>query len=97
MDAADPDPAGGRRRPIWSKEFGPFLTLGIQLALTVVACFFIGRWLDGLLGTSPWLMILGLGIGISGGLISFIRTSLAAGRRQDREAAERKRGFPHDH
>ncbi len=96
MQAADPDPSGEKPRPIWSKEFGPFLTLGIQLALTVVACFFIGRWLDNVFGTSPWLMILGLALGISGGLISFIRTSLAAGKQQDQEAAERKRKSPHE-
>ncbi|MGH2569548.1 MAG: AtpZ/AtpI family protein, partial [Bacteroidota bacterium] len=28
------------------KEFGPFLTLGFQLAAAVIVFYFIGSWLD---------------------------------------------------
>ena len=39
-----------------------------QIGITVVACiaigFFTGRWLDGLLGTSPWLLLLFILLGI---------------------------------
>jgi F0F1-type ATP synthase assembly protein I len=69
----------------WSKEFGPFLTLGLQLALSVVVFFFLGRWLDDQFNTAPWLMIAGLAIGITGGFISFFRTVLALGKKEDRE------------
>ncbi|MGA9119321.1 MAG: AtpZ/AtpI family protein [Bacteroidota bacterium] len=62
---------------------GPFLTLGIQLALTVILLFFLGRWLDGKFGTAPWLMLGGIVIGITGGLIKFIRTSMEIGREED--------------
>ena len=72
----------GRR---WTADFGPFLTLGLQLALTVVVFFFIGRWLDQRLDTAPWLMIGGAALGITGGLIHFIKTVLAIGRKQDQE------------
>ena len=34
----------------WAQSFGPYLTMGIQLALAVVVFFFAGRWLDGQLG-----------------------------------------------
>ena len=38
------------------------ITLMSQIAFTVIACVFIGvflgRFLDGLLGTSPWLLII---------------------------------------
>ncbi len=75
-----------------STEFGPFLTLGLQLAISVVAFFFLGRWLDGKFGTGPWLMILGAVMGITGGLIAFIRKVTEFARRQDEEAeALRKR------
>jgi F0F1-type ATP synthase assembly protein I len=87
----------GRPGIMWSKEFGPFLTLGIQLAITVVVCFFIGRWLDSVFNTAPWLMIAGLALGITGGLMSFFRTAIAAGKEQDREAAERKKEIHGDH
>ena len=82
--------APGQERP-WTKQYGPFLTLGIQLALTVVVCFFLGRWLDSLLGTDPWLMIAGLALGIAGGMINFLRAAIAAGNEEDREAAERRK------
>jgi F0F1-type ATP synthase assembly protein I len=71
-------------------EFGPFLTLGIQLAIAVVMFFFLGRWLDSLLGTTPWLMIGGLFLGTVGGLIHFFRTAVALGKQQDEEAREQR-------
>jgi F0F1-type ATP synthase assembly protein I len=74
-----------------SAEFGPFLTLGLQLAISVVAFFFFGRWLDEKCGTGPWLMISGAVLGIVGGLISFIRKVTALAKRQDEEAARARR------
>lgn len=74
----------------WNREFGPFLTLGLQLALSVVVFFFVGRWLDSELGTSPWLMIAGLALGITGGFIHFFRTAISLGKQED-EDAERGR------
>lgn len=74
----------------WSPELGPFLTMGVQLALAVLVCGLVGRWLDSELGTAPWLMIVGLGIGILGGFVKFIRTAMALGRRADREAEQHR-------
>lgn len=66
-------------------DFGPFLTLGLQLALSVAVFFFIGYWVDGLLGTWPWCTITGAFIGAVGGLIKFIREATALGRKADEE------------
>ena len=74
-----------------STEFGPFLTLGLQLAISVVAFFFFGRWLDAKFGTEPWLMISGAVLGIVGALISFIRKATELARKQDEEAARARR------
>ena len=65
------------------KSIGPFLTLGIQLALGVVILFFAGRWLDEKLGTSPWLMLAGVFIGSAGGIIKFVMTATKIGREED--------------
>jgi ATP synthase protein I len=63
---------------------GPLFGSGIQLAAAVVVFLFIGRWLDGALGTDPWLMLTGALLGAAGGLYRFIRTALKAG---DEEAS----------
>jgi F0F1-type ATP synthase assembly protein I len=57
------------------KEFGPYLTLGFQLAAAVVLLFFAGDWLDRRYDTSPLFSLLGVGIGTLGGLIKFIRSA----------------------
>jgi len=75
----------------WGRVYGPFLTLGLQLAITVVAFFFLGKWLDEWLGTTPWLMLGGLAVGVTGGMISFFRTVIALGKKEDEEAAERRK------
>jgi F0F1-type ATP synthase assembly protein I len=81
-----PEPgAGGPGN--WREDFGPFLTMGMELAFAVVGMFFLGRWLDGLLDIAPWGMYCGLIIGIAGGLIRFIRRAMAMG-----DTASRKTG-----
>jgi ATP synthase protein I len=76
----------------WMKDAGPFLTLGMQLAVAVVAFFFLGRWLDGVFGTEPWLTVIGVVLGMAGGFTSFIRTAMELGRREDRKAHDRREG-----
>ena len=75
----------------WMASVGPFLTLGLQLAVSVVAMFFLGRWLDQKFGTEPWLMIVGLALGATAGFINFFKTVITLGKEQDREASERKK------
>lgn len=77
---------------IWSRELGPFLTLGLQLAITVVGFFFLGRWGDQAFGTDPWLTLAGLALGVTGGFIKFFRTATKLGDRSDDDAEEQGRG-----
>jgi len=74
-----------------SAIYGQALTLGLQLGVTVVVFYFLGRWLDSTLGTTPWLMYCGLALGVTGGMISFVRTALSMGKAEDREAEERRK------
>ncbi len=48
--------------------------LGMTLAVSVLAGFFLGYWLDGKLGTRPMLAIFGAFIGGTGGFINLVRT-----------------------
>ncbi len=64
------------------RDVGPYLGLGIQLAATIVICFFIGRWLDDVFSTTPWLMVLGALLGAGAGLYNFLKTVIELGKRQ---------------
>ncbi|HEX9829276.1 MAG TPA: AtpZ/AtpI family protein [Bacteroidota bacterium] len=68
---------GGRRfRAVNTlyKEFAPFLTLGVQLAVAVIVFYVIGSWVDGQYGTSPAFTLVGIMLGTVGGLIKFFKT-----------------------
>lgn len=47
---------------------GLYGAVGVQLAASVVAGLFLGDWLDGKLGTSPWLTLIGCLTGTAGGI-----------------------------
>ena len=40
---------------------------GLQFAGAILLFLFLGRWLDGLLGTEPWLLIAGVMLGAVAG------------------------------
>lgn len=56
------------------KAFARVGSLGIELALSVVVGMLGGRWLDGKLSTAPWLMLLGLVLGVIAGFRSIYRS-----------------------
>lgn len=76
-------PTPGETSDNWRTTVGPYLTMGMELAIAVVGMFFIGRWIDTWLECEPWGMYVGLGIGVVGGLIRFIRRALELGALQD--------------
>lgn len=41
-------------------EAGPYFGLGAQIAGTLAGFTLLGWWLDGRLGTRPWLMLAGI-------------------------------------
>lgn len=63
--------------------FGIYATVGIQLALAVVAGLLFGHYIDGKLGTSPWLAIVGLVIGAAGGMWNLVRILKWGQRRRE--------------
>jgi hypothetical protein len=67
----------------WLGAAGPYLTMGMELAIAVVGMFFIGRWIDAAWDTAPWGMFIGLTMGVVGGFIRFIRRALALGKAED--------------
>ena len=67
------------------KDVSPYLTLGIQLAITVVIFFFLGKYADDYFGTEPWLMTTAILLGAAGGLIKFFKTVIELGKKEEHE------------
>ena len=61
-------------------EYGPYLGLGLQLAVTVAAMVFLGIWLDKKFSSSPILTIVCSFLGIFAALYNFIKTVLKSGK-----------------
>lgn len=57
------------------RALGTVGTAGIELAVATVIGLFGGRWLDGVLGTAPWLQWIGLALGLTAGFRSLFRTA----------------------
>lgn len=76
------DPAE-RRRVV--RELGRFTGFGLAWALSVLVFLLAGYWLDGRLGTLPWLTIVGAFVGAAGGFVSLYRGIVAASTAGDRE------------
>jgi F0F1-type ATP synthase assembly protein I len=55
----------------WSKT----AQIGMEFIAAVMVCVAIGWWLDGQLGTSPWLVIGGTGLGFAAGLWLMVKAS----------------------
>jgi ATP synthase protein I len=71
-------PSGRRGRALTTAA--RLASVGIEFALSTVIGMLGGRWLDGKLGTEPWLMIVGLLLGVTAGFRSLIRTAQKANR-----------------
>ena len=49
------------------RVLGALSTVGITLVVSTVIGYFIGHWLDGKFGTTPWLTVVFLLFGIAAG------------------------------
>jgi hypothetical protein len=57
--------------------------VGIQFPVAIAIGFFFGRWLDGSLGTHPWLTILFSLFGITAGFVNLFRITAQASRSEE--------------
>ncbi len=73
--------------------------IGIQFPVAIALGYFFGRWLDGLFGTDPWLMIVFALCGIAAGFVNLFRITAQAGRAEKQmeelEAAEDEQNHGH--
>lgn len=71
-----------------AREAGQYLGLGMQFAGSIVLFLFLGQWLDGKLGTEPWLLLLGVFVGASAGFYSLYRQLVIVPRERERKERE---------
>lgn len=54
------------------RAYGRFAGLGVQFVASMCLLGFVGYWLDGKLGTYPWLLIVGIFLGAAGSFYSLL-------------------------
>ena len=92
LDAArsrrvEPSEAKSRAR---GSALGQAFKISIELVAGVAVGGFIGWYLDGWLGTRPWLLVLFLVLGFAGGMMNTIRTA----QRMQKAAEPQQRNAP---
>jgi ATP synthase protein I len=60
-----------------------FAGAGAQFVLAILLFLYIGKWLDSKLGTSPWLLMIGVFVGAAAGFYSFYRRIMASSRERN--------------
>ena len=61
-------------------------SIGLEMAIAVLLGALFGYWADGKLGSTPWLMILGLAFGFAAGMKGVLRYMRQVAR-DDRESS----------
>jgi ATP synthase protein I len=69
------------KEPSAWKPLAELTSIGMTMVLSTIIGLAGGYYADRWLGTSPWLMLVGLGLGIAAGFVSMIRAVRAAERR----------------
>ncbi len=76
--ASGPEPA--------YKSVGELASIGVALVLATVIGLGAGYYADRWLGTSPWLTLVGLGLGIAAGFVTLFRSVKSAERNLEDDA-----------
>jgi len=65
------------------KALAELSSIGFALVIATVIGLVVGYYADRLLGTSPWLLLLGLALGIAAGFVNLFRSVSRADRELD--------------
>ena len=71
------------------RQLGVLSGVGLTLVISTVLGFWGGRVLDRWLGTAPWLMLVGLLLGIASGFVNLFRAAGVFGREGERTERDR--------
>ncbi len=65
-----------------SRALSDYMGLGLQIALSFVFFVLLGFWADSNFGTSPWLFLLGVLVGMVGMALLLMKVVRAANKRK---------------
>jgi len=60
---------------------GQLSTIGMSFVFALVIGFGVGFWLDGLIGTKPWLAFVGFFFGLAAGVLNVYRVMQLANKK----------------
>jgi ATP synthase protein I len=86
VSAAEPDQTDRR----WLRQLGVLSGVGLTLVISTVLGLWGGHVLDRWLGTGPWLMLVGLVLGIASGFVNLFRAAGVFGR-EGRQEGDRSK------
>lgn len=64
------------------QQLGYYSGLGLQLVAAMCLFGWFGSWLDTKYSTTPWLMVVGLVLGATGGMISMLKAVIKANEKK---------------
>ncbi len=77
------------------KGIGAYGTVGLDFAVAIAICLYVGWWLDEKLGSTPWLMVVGLLLGVAVGfnvLFKAAKRMKEETEREDERQRDRSQG-----
>jgi F0F1-type ATP synthase assembly protein I len=81
-------PRGGRQLTALAR----LASVGIEFSISTLVGLLGGRWLDEKLGSAPWLMLVGLVLGVVAGMRSLIRAARGAGAAKEPTESDEREG-----
>ncbi len=76
--------------PKYFKKYLRYSTVGLEMGFSVLLGLFVGNYLDGYLGTEPWLLLLFLLFGAAAGFRRLYQLLKEASRNSGPENPDRK-------
>jgi ATP synthase protein I len=64
-------------------------SLGLVLPSAIVVGLFFGYWLDKILGTKPWMLLIFFGLGVASGFLSLIQGIKKYAKEEDEDGGPR--------
>ena len=71
---------------------GQLSTIGLSFVFALVIGFGAGYWLDGMLGTRPWLSFVGFFMGLAAGVLNVYRVMQLANKKESPTGSSRSNG-----